>query len=129
MNEIITLEARLFVLFTLEIAGVKTRSRVHWVEEGEKPMRYFFRLQQERFEKNFVNSMYNPLGIEVSSHADLEKAHVDFYSKLFSPEEVDLVSQRHLFSQLSVSLTLDKSASWEGPISVQEIIDSVKSLS
>ena len=40
--EIVTLEARLFALFNLEIEGVKTRSRICWIEEGEKPTRYFF---------------------------------------------------------------------------------------
>lgn len=124
-REIITLEARLFSLFNLEIEGVKTRSRVRWIEEGEKPTRYFFRLEQERFQKNHVISMHNSSGIEVTSRADLEKVHVDFYSKLFSPEDVDMACQHHLFSQLNVQLSIDESASCEGPISLQEILDSM----
>ena len=128
-REIITLEARLFALFNLEIEGVKTRSRVRWIEEGEKPTRYFFRLEQERSQKNRVISMHNSSGIEVTSRADLEKVHVDFYSKLFSPEDVDMACQHHLFSQLNVQLTSDESASCEGPVSLQEILDSTKSLS
>ena len=124
-REIITLEARLFSLFNLEIEGVKTRSRVRWIEEGEKPTRYFFRLEQERFQKNRVISMHNSSGIEVTSRADLEKVHVDFYSKLFSPEDVDMACQHHLFSQLNVQLSIDESASCEGPISLQEILDSM----
>ena len=55
--EIIALEARLFALFSFEIEGVKMRSRACWIEEGEKPSRYFFRLEQERIEKNRVISM------------------------------------------------------------------------
>ena len=128
-REIVTLEARLFALFNLEIEGVKTRSRVRWIEEGEKPTRYFFRLEQERSEKNRVISMHNSSGIEVTSCADLEKVHVDFYSNLFSPEDVDAACQHHLFTQLDVHLTSDESASCEGPVSLQETLDSSKSLS
>ena len=128
-REIITLEARLFALFNLEIEGVKTRSRVRWIEEGEKPTRYFFRLEQERSQKNRVISMHNSSGTEVTSRADLEQLHVDFYSKLFSPEEVDMAYQHHFFLQLNVQLTSVESASCEGPVSLQEILDSVKSLS
>ena len=72
--------------------------------------------------------MQNSSGIEVTSHADLEKVHVDFYSKLFSPEDVDMACQHHLFSQLNVQLSIDESASCEGPISLQEILDSIQSL-
>ena len=128
-REIINLEAQLFALFSLEVEGVKTRSRVHWIEEGEKPTCYFFRLQQECFQKNRVVSMHNSSGIEVTSRVDLEKVHVDFYSKLFSPKDVDMACQHHLFSQLNVQLTSDESASCEGPVSLQEILDSIKSLS
>ena len=128
-RESITLEALLFALFNLEIEGVKTRSRVRWIEEGEKPTRYFFRLEQERSQKNRVISMHNSSGTEVTSRADLEKVHVDFYSKLFSPEDVDMACQHHLFSQLNVQLTSDESASCEGPVSLPEILDSIKSLS
>ena len=48
-REIITLEARLFSLFNLEIEGVKTRSRVRWIEEDEKPTRYFFPIRTGTF--------------------------------------------------------------------------------
>lgn len=128
-REIVTLEPHLFALFNLEIERVKTRSRVCWIEEGEKPTRYFFRLEQEHFQKNRIISMHNCSGMEVTSRADLEKVHVDFYSKLFSPEDVDMACQHHLSSQLNVQLTSDESASCEGPVFLQEILDSIKSLS
>lgn len=81
--EIIALEARLFALFSLEIEGVKTRSRARWIKEGEKPTRYFFRLEQERIEKNRVISMYDLNSNEVTSSADLDRVHVEFYTIVF----------------------------------------------
>ena len=127
--EIIALEARLFALFSFEIEGVKTRSRARWIEEGEKPTRYFFRLEQERIEKNRVISMYDSNGNEVTSRADLDRVHVEFYTQLFSEEPVDMACQQHLFFQLNTKLTLVESSSCDGPISLEELAESVKSLS
>ena len=71
--EIIALEARLFALFSFEIEGVKMRSRARWIEEGEKPSRYFFRLEQERIEKNRVISMYDSILFDSVIENNLEK--------------------------------------------------------
>ena len=78
--EIVALEARLLALFHLEIEGVKTRSRAQWIEEGEKPTRYFFQLERERVEKNRVVSIHDSNGNEVSSRAELDRVHVEFYT-------------------------------------------------
>ena len=77
-TEISSLESQLPSLTTLEIEGVKVRSRAQWLEEGEKPSRFFFKLEQ-RSEKNLVSSIYDTNGSVVSSHVDLEKVHVAFY--------------------------------------------------
>ena len=127
--EIIALETRLFALFSFKIEGVKTRSRARWIEEGEKPTRYFFRLEQERIEKNRVISMYDSNGNEVTSRADLDRVHVEFYTQLFSEEPVDMTCQQHLFFQLNTKLTPAESSSCDGPISLQELTESVKTLS
>ena len=121
--------ARLFALFSFKIEGVKTRSRARWIEEGEKPTRYFFRLEQERIEKNHVISMYDSNGNEVTFRADLDRVHVEFYTQLFSEEPVDMACQQHLFFQLNTKLTPAESSSCDGPISLEELAKSVKSLS
>ena len=126
--EIIALEAHLLALSNLEIEGVKTRSRARWMEEGEKPTRYFFHLEHECVEKNRVVSMYDSDGNEVSSHANLDRVHVEFYTQLFSEEAVDMTCQQHLFLQLSSKLTPEESFSCDGPISPPELTVSVKSL-
>lgn len=45
-SEITSLEAQLAALTRAEIEGVKLRSRTRWLEEGEKPTRFFFKLKQ-----------------------------------------------------------------------------------
>ena len=38
--------------------GSKVRSRVQWLEEGERTTRYFFKLEGERFERNINNNNF-----------------------------------------------------------------------
>ena len=52
------LENKLKALSRREMEGVKIRSRAKWLEEGEKPTRFFFRQEQSRIEKNQINSIF-----------------------------------------------------------------------
>ncbi len=52
--EILELESSLDTIFRKEQEGIKIRSRAKWIEEGEKPSRFFFKLAREKFDKNFV---------------------------------------------------------------------------
>lgn len=40
-----------------ELDGSKLHSRAQWLEEGERPTRYFFKLERKRFERNTVCSI------------------------------------------------------------------------
>ena len=89
-SEILELESELGAIFRQELDGIKIRSRAKWLEEGEARSRFFFKLGRERFDRNVVYAMYDFNGAEVSSRANLIKAHEDFYVNLFSRNEIDL---------------------------------------
>ena len=76
-SEITSLEAQLAALTRAEIESVKLRSRTRWLEEGKKPTRFFFKLEQERAEKHRVSAMLDSNGNEVTARVDLEKVHMD----------------------------------------------------
>lgn len=54
-TEILIVESHLAALVDRSLEGAKTRSRVQWLENGERPTRFFFKLEKERYEKNEVN--------------------------------------------------------------------------
>ena len=54
--EISELKSKLKALTLEELDGSKIRSRVQWLEEGERPTRFFFKLEGERFERNIVHA-------------------------------------------------------------------------
>ena len=126
--QIIDAESSLKSLFIREFEGVKIRSRAKWLEEGERPTRYFFKLEQTKIQKSQINSIYDSNGITVSSQADIEKAHVDFYTNLFSEEPIDFEKQNNLLSSVSNRLSADQSALCEGEITLAEITNAVKDL-
>ena len=88
-----------------ELDGSKIRSRVQLLEEGERPTRFFFKLERERFERNIVSSIFNSDDVEVFTREEIERAHVRFYSNLFFDEPIDA-----------------------GSLSLDELTNSVKSL-
>ena len=119
--EIHRLESALNAILRQEQEGIKVCSHAKWLEEDEVPSRYFFKLGRERFDRNFVASIYDPNGIEVSERADLINAHKAFYADLFSREEIDLVTQQEFFSNLSLRLSEDDCERCEGLLSLSEI--------
>ena len=122
-------ECALKSLYIREFEGVKIRSRAKWLEEGERPTRYFFKLEQTRIRKSRIHAIYDTNGVEVSSQAEIAKAHVDFYTSLFSEEPIDFDKQSDLLSSLTNSLSADQSMLCEGQISLEEITNAVKGLS
>ena len=77
--EILDLETALSSLFTLELEGLKIRSRVRWLKEGESPSRLFLNMGNQRREKSYVSSILNPPDVEVYSLDELLTVHERFY--------------------------------------------------
>ena len=113
-------ESRLKALRVKEIEGIMIRSGAQWLEEDERP-RYFFNLQKIRAQRSHISSVYDLNGTEVSSQEEIEKAHVDFYSRLFSKEPIDAALQDDLSSSLSRQLSSNQASSCEGQMTLDEM--------
>ncbi len=98
------LESELKAIQTAQNEGAKIRSRAQWIEEGEKPTKYFFNLESIRKQKNLVKSIYDISGNEVTSKREIERAHFQFYKNLYSSESVDTKIQEKLLSKVKLRL-------------------------
>ena len=125
-NEICELETFLNQLFARQLEGSKIRSRARWLEEGETPSRFFFRLENEQHAKAFVSSVFNACGSEVFSFPEIMEAHTSFYSNLFSREDIDLKAQRDLFSQITARLSESEQASCKGSLTLAEASEALR---
>ena len=122
-------ESALSSLISGEVEGAKIRSCAKWIEEGEKPTQYFFRLKQKRAEKNSFDSVLDADGNEKTSQSDIEGVFVDFYRDLFAKDDsIDMQIQTDLIDGLEHSLTDIERASCEGLFTKDELFSALKGL-
>jgi len=74
-----------------------------------------------------MSLIYNSSGAKVSSQEEIEQAHVDFYSSMFSKEFIDLNFQNDLLFSLPRQLSSDQS-SCERAMTIDEISFGVKNM-
>ena len=122
-------ESSLQALNSARSEAAKIRSRAQWLEEGEKSTKYFFALESSRRDKNSIRVIYNSDGGEVVTQQEIEKAHCDFYRKLYSCEPVDPRIQRDFLSKVEVSLKDQEINDCECALSAEEISRAVRGLS
>lgn len=122
------LETDLASLVSKEAEGAKIRSKAEWIEKGEKPTRYFFRLEQKRADKNSFTSLIDSNGVEKFSQVDLEAILVDFYSTLFSKDTLDMQVQTELIDDLDFSLNDLERDKCEGVFTKEELLSALQSL-
>ena len=108
--------------------SAQIRSRTRWVEEGESSSSYFFRLVKKQSADRLLSALRLPDGSIVNSSQDLVDCFADFYSSLFSADEVDLLAQRELLSNVSARLSAEQSASCDGELSVEECLLALKGM-
>ena len=102
------------------ISGVIVRSKEQWVEQDEKPTKYFFNLEKKRQQKKEMTKLNSTAGVLLTDGRDIRAEMNNFYRDLFSEEEDDLEVQDWLLNQLSMSLDEQEQASCEGLLTVEE---------
>lgn len=128
VSSIRDIESKLKGLVFQELNGCTIRSKAQFLEEGEKPTRFFFKLEHERIQRNHISSILNSDGIEVFSYDEIEQEHVCIYSDLFSEEAVDACCKQSCLAGIEKHLSFSQQQACEGFLSLQELTESVKSL-
>ena len=127
-NVVVDLENQLSSLISKEAEGAKIRSRAQWFEEGEKPTRYFFRLEKTRAASNHFTSLFDENGLEKNSRDDLEKILTCFYQDLFMNDSLDLHVQSDIINALEFSLSDCEREMCEGLFTIDELFAALKGL-
>ena len=101
---------------------LKVRSRVRWFEGGERPTRYFFKVEHERVARNSVTSNLDSNDVEVFSREEIERAHERFYSNLFSKDPIAAVCSQICLSSTDKFLPPPQRDTCEGLLSLPESV-------
>ena len=110
------------------LSGVIVRSKELWVEQGEKPTKYFFNLEKKRQQKKEMAQLKYSTGVLLSDSKDISKEMNNFYQDLFTEEEVDMEAQNWLLDQLSMSLNDQEQTSCEGLLTVKECCEALNGM-
>ena len=118
----------IFWLIERETAGAKVWSHAKFIEEGEKPTSFFFRLERIRDRKHAVTSILNKEGKDVRTQKEIEQADVHFYSQLYADSEINHMAQHSFLEGIPRVLLSVDSDCCEREIALHEATRAVKHL-
>ena len=87
-----------------------------------------FRLERARADKNSFESLYDKHGAEKSAPDELETILADFYTSLYSKDNVNLQVQQRLINDLDRFLYSPERAACERPLSTSELLMAARGL-
>ena len=113
----------------VKVQGIITRSRVRWIEEGEKPTKYFLSLEK----RNFINKMIPMLCTEnntlITDQKEILNEVKGFYFNLHVYEERDTldVDLNNVINNVNIpKLNINQANELEGEITKSEIMKALK---
>ena len=105
ITEYDNLKTELQRIYEAKGKGAILRSKVRWVEQGEKPTKYFFNLEKRNFNRKVITEMKQEDGKKVVEEHEILKEIESFYSKLYASQVMD---NKEAFSDFTCDLQTAK---------------------
>ena len=99
--------------------GTQIRSKARWIEEGEKPTKFFYNLEKQRQPKNTITELEKDNQTKTTDIDILITAR-EFYQSLYTKEDTNVEEQNWLTDQLDKKLDELSKELCEGPLTVKE---------
>ena len=112
-----------------EVKGIFLRSKAKWIEEGEKPTKYFCHLEKRNFTNKTVTKLINNEGETIDSQLEILREIENFYFRLYSSRDENLedVNLDDIVSFVGVNKLDGNSAQkLEGHLTYSEVLNAVK---
>ena len=93
---------KIYTKLGIKNGGVKIRSRLRWISDGEKVTQYFCNLQKRNFVSKCMNSLKKNDG-EISEQSEILNETMQFYKKLYSKKDKNSTDLEALPSNHNVS--------------------------
>ena len=113
---------RLDKLYTEKTKGRQIRSRVKWIEGGEKNTAFFLGLEKTRQTKKVINELYDKNGKSTTDQNEIMEIGVDYYKKLYKSTNPDNDKLKKYIENTKVhnKLSNNESEKCEGEITIKE---------
>ena len=104
-----------------KVAGAMIRSKARWVEHGEKPSKYFCKLE----ERNYTSKTIHKLDIDgrqVTDSAEIRLQQASFYEKLYTQEDPGNADTDYFLNDSTIkNLSPEEQAVCEGLLTGEEL--------
>ena len=90
LGKIEKIEEKLSKLYTDKIRGNQIRSRIKWIEEGEKNSAYFLGLEKTRQSRKTISQLYDENKQTTIDQEKILKLEVQYYKNLYSSNNPEL---------------------------------------
>ena len=124
-DRVADVEEQLSRLIQKRLDGAKIRSRATWLEEGEKPTRFFFDLERTKQQQACISKLSTDNG-EVTSDEQILNTARTFYEHLYTNDPVDSDIQDDFIRQLDRRLDERTKSTCEGPVTKDELTAALK---
>ena len=111
--------------------GVIIRSRVQWLNEGEKPSKYFCSLEKQLYIEKTVKKIVTSSGNTITDQKEILKELKNYYENLFADRNIEITDQSfNKFAKTEglVKLNDNEAKAMEGLLTIDEISKSLKSM-
>ena len=125
-----TKQDELKVIREKKLQGTLIRSRARWVEQGEKPTKYFCNLENRNFISKHVSSVVNDRGEELFNDEQIKNEFHLYYQNLYSSKESEIedVDLNNILNDDTPKLSDQEANSLEGYITLKEAANTLSKM-
>ena len=121
------LKTQLQELRNKRIEGIAVRSRIRWINEGEKVSKYFCNLENRNFLDKSMNCLERENGVVITDQKTILAEVQDFYKNLYSFRDVaDIDVSAELFNCNVPIVSIEDRTLTEGLITYKEAAEALK---
>ena len=111
--------AKMSKLLSREECMEKQRSRIEWLKEGDRNTAFFQAKSKERAKSNRITALKREDGSVVSTQEELEVTAMEFYTQLFTQQEV--LDPGPILSCVPTKVTADMNDFLLRPFTTEEV--------
>ena len=129
-NEILnTKKGELEQIREKKMRGVLVRSRAKWIQEGEKPTKYFCNLENNNFVSKTMLKLKSKDNKILNNHEDIMNETKSFYQNLYEKKPIENVNLNNLLSTYNIpKLSNIQKNQLEGLLTYEECQNTLKNM-
>src|SRR5690606_25345839 len=108
--------------------GIRIRSRIKWLTEGERPTRYFFGLAKSRQKQQTIHGLYKDLDPNkpCTDSSEITEIARSFYEHLYTAEPINTDAWDEIFEGWNEKIPESDRAHLEVDVSEEELLQQLQ---